>query len=96
MRARLFLAIAGVVTVSGCALLGSRPPGVSCEYKVVSARHVIWTLKEGAAARRVTDQELLEHHTLKVTTRLRSTYTDELMWDKLQESGSTTAQHSRK
>ncbi len=73
--------VGGVATVNGCALIGSRPPGMSCEYRVVSPRHITWTIKEGGAVRRVSDQELLDSRTLKVTTK-QGTYTDEFICER--------------
>jgi hypothetical protein len=76
----------GVVTDSGCALLGAFPSKFSCKVEIVSPRHVRFTLLDGNALRRVGDTELLSDDTTQTTHRITppqgTPYVERTIWEK--------------
>jgi hypothetical protein len=75
----------GVATDRGCALIGISPKS-SCEIKVVTPRHLRFTLREGAVIRRVGDIELLDNNTTQTTHRVTPSegapYVEKTIWEK--------------
>ena len=58
----------GVQTDHGCVYIGVSP--LSCEYELITPRHVHLTMKEGATVTRVGEIELLDDGTTKTTHRV--------------------------
>lgn len=58
----------GVQTDHGCVYVGVSP--LSCEYELITPRHVRLTMKEGATVIRVGEIELLDDGTTKTTHRV--------------------------
>ena len=57
-----------VITDHGCSLIGD-PPDYTCEFAVVSPRHATLTMRQRDAVRVVSDFELVDNNTTKVTHR---------------------------
>jgi hypothetical protein len=57
-----------VQTDHGCSYIG--PPALSCEYEVVTPRHIRLTMRKGTAVIRVGDIELMNDGTTRTTHRV--------------------------
>jgi hypothetical protein len=75
----------GVVTGSSCALIGNAP-GASCEFKVVTPRHVNLTIRQGETVRVLSDIELIDDNTTKTTHRMTpsrgSPFVQHTIWER--------------
>ena len=75
----------GVATDRGCTLIGVFP-NYSCEVEVVTPRHVRFTLRQGAAVRRIGDIELLQDGTAQTTHRVTppegAPYVEKTIWER--------------
>lgn len=76
----------GVITDSGCALLGEFPSKFSCKVEIVSPRHVRFTLLDDGTVLRVGDIELLSDNTTQTTHRITPStgapYVEKTIWEK--------------
>lgn len=74
----------GVQTDRGCIYIGEAP--LTCDYDVVSPRHVRLTMKHGTTVIRVGDIELLEDGTTRTTHRVTPSdgppYIEKTIWVK--------------
>jgi hypothetical protein len=74
-----------VVTDRGCTLIGV-PSEYSCEIKIVTPRHLRFTLKQASAIRRVADIELVDKNTTKTTHRVTpaqgAVYVEKTIWER--------------
>ena len=75
----------GVATDRGCVLIGMSSRN-SCEIKIITPRHLRFTLKEGTVVRRVGDIELLDNNTTQTTHRVTPSdgapYVEKTIWEK--------------
>ena len=72
----------GVATDRGCVYIG--PSALSCEYEVVTPRHVRTTRKEGKTVSRVGDIELVDQDVTQTTRRVTPSdglpYVEKTIW----------------
>lgn len=72
----------GVATDQGCVYIG--PSSLSCEYEVVTPRHVRITMKEGKTVSRVGDIELVDQDVTRTTHRVTPSdgppYIEKTIW----------------
>ena len=72
----------GVATDQGCVYIG--PSSLSCQYEVVTPRHVRITMKEGKTVSRVGDIELVDQDVTQTTHRVTPSdgppYVEKTIW----------------
>ena len=72
-----------VITDHGCALIGV-PPDYTCSIAVLAPTHLRFTLKQGAAIRRIGDIELTDKNTTRAVHRVTpasgNPYTETTIW----------------
>jgi len=81
------LIIDAVITDHGCSLIGD-PADYACEFTVVTPRHVTFRMKQGNTTRVVSDFELIDNNTTKVTHRRTpqqgQPVTEQAVWERAQ------------